>query len=103
MVVCHGHPWDEIKELPTDIEMAMCTLCTFLTQVEFIAGDLPGRFMGSVHPDQFETQLFLGTQIMDEARHEDVFRKRALVNGGGLVDAGAGAINLLTASTTSPR
>ena len=90
-------PWDEIKELPTDIEMAMCTLCTFLTQVEFIAGDLPGRFMGSVHPDQFETQLFLGTQLMDEARHEDVFRKRALVGGGGLVDAGAGASNLLTA------
>jgi hypothetical protein len=90
-------PWREIKELPEDVEMAMCTLCTFLTQVEFIAGDLPGRFMGQVHPDQFETQLFLGTQVMDEARHEDVFRKRALVNGGGLVDAGFGASQLLTA------
>ncbi|MGD9932504.1 MAG: ferritin-like domain-containing protein [Dehalococcoidia bacterium] len=90
-------PWDEIHELPDDLEMAMCTLCTFLTQVEFIAGDLPGRFMGQVHPDQFETQLFLGTQVMDESRHEDVFRKRALVNGGGLVDAGFGATNLLTA------
>ena len=90
-------PWHEVKELPDDIEMAMCTLCTFLTQVEFIAGDLPGRYMGQVHPDQFETQLFLGTQIMDEARHEDVFRKRALVNGGGLVDAGLGASQLLTA------
>ena len=84
-------PWAEIKELPDDIELAMCTLCTFLTQVEFIAGDLPGRFMGTIHPEQFETQLFLGTQLMDESRHEDVFRKRALVNGGGLVDAGAGA------------
>jgi hypothetical protein len=90
-------PWDEIHELPDDLEMAMCTLCTFLTQVEFIAGDLPGRFMGQVHPDQFETQLFLGTQVMDESRHEDVFRKRALVNGGGLVDAGMGASQLLTA------
>ena len=90
-------PWHEVKDIPDDIEMAMCTLCTFLTQVEFIAGDLPGRFMGQVHPDQFEVQLFLGTQVMDEARHEDVFRKRALVNGGGLVDAGFGASNLLTA------
>ena len=90
-------PWDEVKPLPDDLEMAMCTLCTFLTQVEFIAGDLPGRFMGTVHPEQFETQLFLGSQLMDEARHEDVFRKRALVNGGGLVDAGFGASNLLTA------
>ncbi|MEO6044871.1 MAG: ferritin-like domain-containing protein [Tepidiformaceae bacterium] len=91
-------PWHEISpDLPTDLEMAMCTLCTFLTQVEFIAGDLPGRFMGQVPGDHFETQLFLGTQVVDEARHEDVFRKRALVNGGGLVDANFGASTLLTA------
>ncbi len=90
-------PWHEVKDMPDDLEMAMCTLCTFLTQVEFIAGDLPGRFMGTVPPEQFEVQLFLGTQVMDEARHEDVFRKRALVNGGGLVDAGFGASQLLSA------
>ena len=90
-------PWETIEELPDDIEMAMCTLCTFLTQVEFIAGDLPGRYMGEVHPDEFEVQLFLGTQLMDESRHEDVFRKRALVNGGGLVDSGFGASQLLSA------
>ncbi|HWO93765.1 MAG TPA: hypothetical protein VNL92_03285, partial [Dehalococcoidia bacterium] len=29
---------------------------------------------------------FLGTQIMDEGRHLDVFRKRALANGGGLME-----------------
>jgi hypothetical protein len=69
----------------------MCTLCTFLTQVEFIAGDLPGRFMEQVHPDHFESQLFLGTQIMDESRHLDVFRKRALANGGGLMSGGPGS------------
>ena len=90
-------PWQEIPELPNDLEMAMCTLCTFLTQVEFIAGDLPGRFMHQIPAEHFEAQLFLGTQVMDEARHEDVFRKRALVNGGGLVDSGLGASQLLTA------
>ncbi|MEX2080092.1 MAG: ferritin-like domain-containing protein, partial [Dehalococcoidia bacterium] len=89
-------PWETIKELPDDLEWAMCTLCTFLTQVEFIAGDLPGRFMEEVHPDHFEAQLFLGTQIMDESRHLDVFRKRCLANGGGMSDAGFGAINLLS-------
>ena len=52
-------PWHEVSpDLPTDIEMAMCTLCTFLTQVEFIAGDLPGRYMGQVHGEHFEVQLF---------------------------------------------
>lgn len=89
-------PWHEVKPMSEDLEMAMCTLCTFLTQVEFIAGDLPGRFMEEIHPDHFEAQLFLGTQIMDESRHLDVFRKRALVNGGGMVDAGFGSINLLS-------
>ena len=29
--------------------------------------------------------MFLITQIMDESRHLDVFRKRALANGGGLM------------------
>jgi hypothetical protein len=89
-------PWEKVGPLPDDLEWAMCTLCTFLTQVEFIAGDIPGRYMEQVHPDHFEAQLFLGTQIMDESRHLDVFRKRTLVNGGGMVDAGFGAINLLS-------
>ena len=88
-------PWDTIGDQPDDIEKAMCTLCTFLTQVEFIAGDVPGRFLESVHPDFFESQLFLGTQLMDEARHLDVFRKRVLVNGGGMSPAGLGAVGLL--------
>ena len=88
-------PWDTIKPLPDDLERAMCTLGTFLTQVEFIAGDVPGRFLEQVHPDYFESQLFLGTQVMDEARHLDVFRKRILANGGGMSGAGLGAVQLL--------
>lgn len=88
-------PWHELTQLPDDIELAMCQLCTFLTQVEFIAGDLPGRYIKEISADHMEMGLFMATQIMDEARHEDVFRKRALANGGGLLQAGPGAIGLL--------
>ena len=88
-------PWAELKPLSDDMELAMCQLCTFLTQVEFIAADVPGRWLDHISPDFYEVQLFLGTQIMDEARHMDVFRKRALANGGGLMGAGAGAVALL--------
>ena len=88
-------PWDQLTPLPDELERAMCQLCTFLTQVEFIAGDLPGRWIKYISPDHFEVGLFLGTQIMDEARHEDVFRKRALANGMGLLQAGFGAVGLL--------
>ncbi|HEY8489434.1 MAG TPA: ferritin-like domain-containing protein [Dehalococcoidia bacterium] len=84
-------PWETIQPLPDDIERAICQLCTFLTEVEFIAGDTPGQWMPYISGEYYEAGLFLMTQIMDEARHEDVFRKRALANGGGLLQQSRGA------------
>jgi hypothetical protein len=81
-------PWETVQPLPDDVERAMCQLCTFLTEVEFIAGDAPGQWLPKINPAHYETKLFLLSQIMDEARHLDVFRKRALVNGGGLLSEG---------------
>ena len=89
-------PWAEMPELSEDLELAMSQLCTFLTQVEFIAGDVPGKYAPNISGEYFEIALFLATQIMDEARHLDVFRKRALANGIGLLKAGPGAVGLLT-------
>jgi hypothetical protein len=80
-------PWDTLEQLPDDIERAFCQLCTFLTEVEFIAGDTPGQWVPRISNEHFETKLFLCSQIVDEARHLDVFRKRALANGGGLLSA----------------
>ncbi len=90
-------PWADLPDLPEELEMAMSQLCTFLTQVEFIAGDVPGKYAPNVSGEYFEVGLFLASQIMDEARHLDVFRKRALANGIGLLQAGPGALGLLTA------
>ncbi len=92
-------PWEEMPELDDDLELAMSQLCTFLTQVEFIAGDVPGKFAPNISAEHFEIGLFLASQIMDEARHLDVFRKRALSNGIGLLQAGPGAVGLLTAQS----
>ena len=78
-------PWHTIRPLPDDIERAQCQLATFLTEVEFVAADVPGRWVASTSPDYFEPRMFLISQIMDESRHLDVFRKRALANGGGLM------------------
>ncbi len=80
-------PWEDIQPLPDDIERAMCQLCTFLTEVEFIAGDTPGQWLPKINSEHHEVKLFLLSQIMDEARHLDVFRKRALANGGGLLSS----------------
>ncbi len=88
-------PWEELTELDDDVELAMCQLCTFLNQVEFIAGDVPGRWLKHISNDHYETKLFLASQIMDESRHLDVFRKRALANGCGLLQGSNGAIGIL--------
>ena len=78
-------PWHTLEELPDEIERAECQLATFLTEVEFVAGDVPGKWIAYTTPDYYEPRMFLISQIMDEARHLDVFRKRALANGGGLM------------------
>jgi hypothetical protein len=82
-------PWDELERLPEDLEKATCQLCTFLTEVEFVAGDFPAKWMYRIPQDFLEVKSFLSTQIMDEARHQEVFRKRALA-GGGLLHASPG-------------
>ena len=80
-------PWETIKPLPDDIEQAQCQMATFLTEVEFVAGDVPARWAAQTTPDFFEARQVLLAQVMDESRHMDVFRKRAMANGGGLMEA----------------
>lgn len=88
-------PWGELRELPDDIEHAVCQVCTTLTEVEMIASELPAKWMWRINHDFVEMKMFLCTQIMDEARHSEVFRKRALVNGGGLLKSRSGPASLL--------
>lgn len=82
-------PWDELAPLPEDLEKATSQLCTFLTEVEFVAGDFPCKWLYRIPQDFLEVKSFLATQIMDEARHQEVFRKRAIA-GGGLLHAAPG-------------
>ena len=77
-------PWRELPELDPDIEHAMCQLCTVLSEVEMVASDFPAKWLWRINHDFVEAKMFLCTQVMDEARHTEVFRKRALANGGGL-------------------
>src|SRR5262249_15789196 len=51
---------------------------------EFSALYVPAKWIARIHPHFVETVLFLATQVRDEARHIEVFVKRALANGGGL-------------------
>lgn len=82
-------PWAELQsaELSEPIGKAYAQLLTFLTEVEMIATDVPAKWMGRLNADFFEVKNFIATQAMDEARHAEIFRKRALSTGWGLMRA----------------
>src|SRR5262249_19683188 len=82
-------PWPDLlaADLPEDIGKAYAQLLTFLTEVEMIATDVPAKWMGRLNADFFEVKNFIATQAMDEARHAEIFRKRALSTGYGLMRA----------------
>jgi hypothetical protein len=77
-------PWDELRELEPELERAVCQMMTFLAENEFAAVYVPAKWIPRIHPHFLETVLFLSTQVRDEARHIEVYTKRALANGGGL-------------------
>jgi TusA-related sulfurtransferase len=77
-------PWSTIKPLSPPLERAMGQVMTFLAENELSALYLPSRFVSEIHPAFAEVAMFLATQLADEARHIDVFLKRARAGGGGL-------------------
>jgi hypothetical protein len=82
-------PWSDLDryERPDEIEIAFAQLCTFFTEVEMIATDLPAKWVWRMNNQFQEVKHFIATQAMDEARHAEVFRKRALAGGVGLMQA----------------
>jgi hypothetical protein len=80
----HDIPWTKAKELPPALERAVAQIMTFLAENELSALYVPSRFLARIHPAYVETAMFLATQLVDEARHIDVFLKRARARGGPL-------------------
>lgn len=82
-------PWRDLDKYdrPQEIEIAFAQLCTFFTEVEMIATDLPAKWVWRMNNQFQEVKHFIATQAMDEARHAEVFRKRALAGGVGLMEA----------------
>ena len=76
-------PWNEIPELNPILEKAICQIMTYLVENEFSALYIPGKFISRINPYYMEVPLFLSSLMNDEARHIEVFTKRANANGGG--------------------
>lgn len=76
--------WSAVEELPADVEAAVVQVMTYLVENEQAALVVPARFVGRVHPHFREVVQLLAVQVADEARHVEVFARRAALRGGPL-------------------
>jgi len=65
-------------------EEAICQICTHISEKEQLEADVLGRWEPEISYGYHEVKLYLATTIFENARAVEVFRKRALSNGGGL-------------------
>ncbi|MEX1255882.1 MAG: hypothetical protein WEE64_16245 [Dehalococcoidia bacterium] len=77
-------PWDALQPLPDDVERAICQLCTHFSEKAQLEADVLSGWEPELSYGYHEVKLYLATVIFEGARHAEVFRKRALSNGGGL-------------------
>jgi hypothetical protein len=83
-------PWDAIEPLSDDLERAVCQICTHISEKEQMEADVLGKWEPEISYGYHEVKLYLATTIFENARAVEVFRKRALSNGGGLGVQSAG-------------
>lgn len=71
--------WEAEADLPDEVEDAVVQLMTYLIENENAALLVPARFLGQIHPHFREVVQVLAVQVADEARHVEVFTRRALL------------------------
>jgi len=64
-----------------EVEAAVVQVMTFLVENEEAALVVPARFLGQIHPHFREMQQVLAVTVADEARHIEVFTRRATMTG----------------------
>jgi len=85
--------WGTLHEspLPPALEAATAQLATFLEEMSLGRMEFPSRWVAIINQEFIELKSLLCAQMIDEARHVEVFRKRALAGGQGLKRASATA------------
>lgn len=79
-------PWGELDrvKLPTETEAAVAQLTTTLEEIALVGLEMPSRWVCVINQEFLEMKSFLCAQMLDQARHLEVFRKRGLAGGAGL-------------------
>jgi hypothetical protein len=82
--------WAAPAALPEEVEAAVVQIMTYLVENEQAALVVPARFIGRIHPHYREVVQLLAVQVAEEARHVEVFTRRALLKGGPIGRSSAG-------------
>lgn len=77
----HDIPWEAVGNVPEVLERAVAQVMTFIAQNEYVALYVPAAFLPQTHPSYVEAVMWLASHVHDEARHIEVFTKRALIGG----------------------
>jgi hypothetical protein len=72
-------PWESEFHLPAEVEDGVVQVMTYLIENETAALVVPSRFVAQMHPHFREVMQVLAIQAADEARHIEVFTRRALL------------------------
>ncbi len=76
--------WGSIEPLADHIEAAIDQIVSNFSEQQYNSMQVMLGWLKEISYGYHEVKLYLGTQVYDQARHVEAFRKRALANGGGL-------------------
>ncbi|MGI5213203.1 ferritin-like domain-containing protein [Plantactinospora sp. CA-290183] len=82
--------WTAAGPVSADVEDAVVQVMTYLVENEQAALMIPARLLSRLHPHYREVMQLLASQAADEARHVEIFTRRALLHRDVLGRSGAG-------------
>ncbi len=82
--------WTAPAACPDDVEDAVVQIMSYLVENEAAALVVPARFLAQIHPHFREVMQLLAIQTADEARHIEVFTRRATLRRSVLGTSSAG-------------
>ena len=76
--------WGSIEPLAEHVEAALDQIYSNISEQQYNSMQVMLGWFKQISYGYHEVKLYLSTQVFDQARHVEAFRKRALSNGGGL-------------------
>jgi hypothetical protein len=85
--------WESGHGAPEDVELALCQVATELATHAQVEMETISGWFRELNPVYHEVKLHLSVNVYDNARMFDGYRKRAMLNGGGMLMENPGWVN----------